>query len=287
MTALLIEWSVVDLRCRVRKSAVGIPVLGGGFLLLLVFIFLPERSCAQETMLSPAPGTAFVNQNSIHFGNGLEPDLKMQVGSTSSEPAEPPPFSNPPQLAAQPQPGSQLWSENFQPAEHGLSPRDPQDQQDPSQPQKKEKQKYSPSTTNGSPGHIFWVIPAFKVNYQGGFKPLTAKEKFQEWAQGAYDPLGLGAGAVEAATLEYSSKDGFCGYGGGWGGYGQCFGSLELDANVSSFIGDYALIVLLHQGSTLLSLGQRLFSASVSCMLLPVSSLLTTTQDAQPFTARR
>jgi hypothetical protein len=122
--------------------------------------------------------------------------------------------------------------------------------------QQQKKKKYSPSATAGSPGHIFWVIPAFKVNYAGGFKPLTPKEKFQEWAQGAYDPLGLAAGAVEAGTLEYSSSDGFCGYGHGWAGYGECFGSLELDANVSSFIGDYLLTVAWHQDPRYFRMGQ-------------------------------
>ena len=124
---------------------------------------------------------------------------------------------------------------------------------------KNQKQQHSPTATTGSPGHIFWVVPAFKVDYQHGFKPLTTKEKFQEWAQGAYDPLGLGTGAFEAATLEHSSTDGFCGYGPGWGGYGKCFGSLELDADVSSFIGDFALTSLLHQDPRYFRLGQGSF----------------------------
>ncbi|MGE5204316.1 MAG: hypothetical protein ACM3PW_01795 [Chlamydiota bacterium] len=131
-------------------------------------------------------------------------------------------------------------------------------QQDSSAKQK-QKQPHSPSATTGSPGHIFWVVPAFKVDYQHGFKPLTTKEKFQEWAQGAYDPLGLGTGAFEAATLEHSSSDGFCGYGPGWAGYGKCFGSLELDANVSSFIGDFALTSLLHQDPRYFRLGKGSF----------------------------
>lgn len=128
-------------------------------------------------------------------------------------------------------------------------------QQDKSQ-QKSNNGQYSPSATSGSPGHIFWVIPAFKVDYGKNFKPLTPHEKFQEWAQSAYDPLGLGASAVEAGTLEYSSKDGFCGYGHGWDGYGKCFGSLELDSDISSFIGDYALTVALHQDPRYFRMGQ-------------------------------
>lgn len=132
----------------------------------------------------------------------------------------------------------------------------PQNQQNPSQSPSKDHKQYSPSATTGSPGHIFWVEPAYKVNYSGKFQPLTPKEKFQEWAQGSYDPLGFAVTAFEAGTLEYSSTDGFCGYGHGWGGYGQCFGSLELDSTVSSFIGDYALTSLLHQDPRYFRMGR-------------------------------
>ena len=123
----------------------------------------------------------------------------------------------------------------------------------------KSKNQSTPSTTKNSPGHIFWVVPAYKVDYGKGFKPLTPKEKFAEWAQGAYDPLGLASGGVEAATLEHSSKDGFCGYGHGLGGYGECFGSLELDSIDSSFIGDFALPVLLHQDPRYFRMGEGPF----------------------------
>jgi len=37
----------------------------------------------------------------------------------------------------------------------------------------KEKPQHSPAAATGSPGHIFWVVPAYKVDYQHGFKPLT------------------------------------------------------------------------------------------------------------------
>ncbi len=132
----------------------------------------------------------------------------------------------------------------------------PQSQQDLPQGQKEKKGSSIPSSQTGSPGHIFWVIPAYKVDYLGKFKPISPREKFHEWAQSEYDPLGLAAGAVEAGTLEYSSKDGFCGYGHGWSGYGECFGSMQLDAAVSSFIGDYALTVLLHQDPRYFRLGR-------------------------------
>ena len=194
---------------------------------------------------------------------GSEPTLRKELGSSlcSSEVA------------------GATGRDRLQRASHG-----PQDQQnapaDPKAPPEqngKKKGKYSPSATTGSPGHIFWVIPAFKVTYQSKFKPLSPKEKFQEWAQSEYDPLGLGAGAVEAGTLEYSSTDGFCGYGFGWTGYGKCFGSLELDAAVSSFIGDYALTVLLAPGSALFPAGKRFFRQSA--LLYTVSRVFVTFND--------
>lgn len=145
-------------------------------------------------------------------------------------------------------------------ARHLHSQAPSQNPNPPDNPNRQEKkQQSSPSAASGSPGHIFWVVPAFKVDYSKNFQPLTPKEKFQEWARGAYDPLGLGVGAAEAATLEHSSRDGFCGYGGGFTGYGKCFGSLELDANISSFIGDFALAALLHQDPRYFRLGKGSF----------------------------
>lgn len=119
------------------------------------------------------------------------------------------------------------------------------------------------SDESHSPGHIFWVVPAFKVDYGHTFQPLTPKQKFKEWARGTYDPLGLSAGAFEAATIEHSSSDGFCGYGKGWGGYGECFGSLELDGTDSSFIGDFLLPVVLHQDPRYFRLGEGSFGKRV------------------------
>jgi hypothetical protein len=167
----------------------------------------------------------------------------------------------------QPRAGASFWRQNQQ------APPQPQTK-DNDKDKDKDKQEYSPS---GSPGHIFWVIPAYKVDYLHQFKPLTPKEKFQEWAQSEYDPLGLAAGAVEAGTLEYSSTDGFCGYGHGWDGYGKCFGSMQLDAAVSSFIGDYALTVLLHQDPRYFRLGQGSFGKR---LLYTVSRVFITYNDA-------
>jgi hypothetical protein len=127
--------------------------------------------------------------------------------------------------------------------------------ENPSRSEKGTQEGQTPPPTR-SPGHIFWVIPAYKVDYGQGFQPLTKKEKFDEWAQATYDPLGLAAAAVEAATLEHSSDGGFCDYGHGWPGYGKCFGSLELDATNSSFIGDFLLPVVLHQDPRYFRLGE-------------------------------
>lgn len=113
----------------------------------------------------------------------------------------------------------------------------------------------SSSMAKGSPGHIFWVVPAFKVDYLKNIKPLTPREKFKEWARAAYDPLGLAGAGIESA-LEHSSTDGFCGYGHGWAGYGKCFGSAELDANISGFFGDFAFPVLLHEDPRYFAMGQ-------------------------------
>lgn len=115
------------------------------------------------------------------------------------------------------------------------------------------------SAAQGSPKHIFFIVPAFHVAYLTTFKPLTPREKFDEWAQGTYDPRGLALYAFEAATLEHSSSDGFCGYGSEWGGYGKCFGALELDANTSSFLGDFLFPVIMHQDPRYFRLGQGSF----------------------------
>jgi len=127
-----------------------------------------------------------------------------------------------------------------------------------------------------SPGHIFWVIPAFKVDYLKNIKPLTPKEKFNEWARAAYDPLGLAAGATEAA-LEHSPRDGFCGYGNGWGGYGKCFGSAELDANISSFFGDFLFPVIMHQDPRYFGLGR---GSAGKRILYAVSRVFVTRTDS-------
>lgn len=119
----------------------------------------------------------------------------------------------------------------------------------------KKNERHRKSAPAGSPGHIFWVVPAFHVSY-GHFQPLTPKEKFQEWWQGAYDPLGLGTTAFQAGTLEYSPSDGFCGYGTGFGNYMKCFGSMELDANDSSFLGDFVFTVWWHQDPRYFRLGK-------------------------------
>jgi hypothetical protein len=119
------------------------------------------------------------------------------------------------------------------------------------------------SANQGSPKHIFLVVPAFHVAYQKTFKPLTSREKFNQWLQGTYDPRGLGLYAFEAATLEYSSKDGFCGYGKDEGDYLKCFAATEADANISSFFGDFLFPVIMHQDARYFRLGQGSFGKRV------------------------
>ena len=126
--------------------------------------------------------------------------------------------------------------------------------------QQPEHQSSSPapqsSTADSSPKHLFYVVPAYNVAYGHEFKPLTPRQKFHEWFEGTYDPRGLGLVAAEAATLEHSSRDGFCGYGHGGGGYLKCYGSMNLDLTVSSFFGDALFPVLMHQDARYFRLGQ-------------------------------
>lgn len=120
-----------------------------------------------------------------------------------------------------------------------------------------------PTAEQGSPKHIFLVVPAFEVTYDKKFERLTPRQKFDEWARGAYDPAGLGLYAFEAATLENVGNDGYCGYGKGFGNYGECLGSMELDANISSFLGDFLFPTLLHQDPRYFRLGTGSFPVRV------------------------
>ncbi len=140
-----------------------------------------------------------------------------------------------------------------------------QNQQNASESQKKKKKEktHNPSATSGSPHHIFYVVPAFNVSYQRKFTPLTPRGKWDEWLQSTYDPRGFALYAFESATLEYSSSDGFCGYGKGWGGYGECYGSVEADANISSLLGDFLLPVVMHQDPRYFRLGEGGFGKRV------------------------
>jgi len=96
-----------------------------------------------------------------------------------------------------------------------------------------------------SPGHVFWVLPAFNVDNQQQADPLTPRQKFDLWTQGAADPIGLAFKGVQAA-LEHSSS-GFCGYSGGLSGYGKCYAAGVADGDISTFIGNYAFAALFQQ----------------------------------------
>jgi hypothetical protein len=222
------------------------PLFAGASILFFGFLFSSARSYAQSAMapriVGPLPATRTEAAPSSRAGtlSSSDPDGRATCCGL-------PDFREEASVTGRP------WQGTF-PAV-GQSTAQSGNRQD--QPRSQTDQKKStPSATGGSEDHMYWVVPAFKVDFNGQFKPLSPKEKFKEWAQGVYDPLGLGVTAFEAGTLEYRSADGFCGYGHGWGPYGQCFGSLEADSTISSFIGDYALAVWWHQDPRYFRLGK-------------------------------
>ncbi len=164
-----------------------------------------------------------------------------------------------------------------------LSPQNPgaDGNQDATQPgvssQDTEKDKQGSSALKGSPRHIFLVVPAFHVSYLKTFKPLTPREKFEEWLAATYDPRGIALFAAEATTLEHSSTDGFCGYGKGWGAYGKCFASMEADSDISSFFGDFLFPVMMHQDPRYFRLGEGSFG---SRLWYAVSRVVVTHSDS-------
>lgn len=124
--------------------------------------------------------------------------------------------------------------------------------------------------------HLFWVIPAYQVAYLKNLPPLTPHEKFIEMAQDAYDPMGLALSGVEVLLLEHNRQSGYCDYGRGWGGFGKCYGSALLDANISGAIGDWLLPVWWHQDPRYFRLG----SGSIpSRFLYAISRVFVTRSD--------
>ncbi|MGH9466886.1 MAG: hypothetical protein ACRD1Y_05980 [Terriglobales bacterium] len=118
------------------------------------------------------------------------------------------------------------------------------------------QQQAKPKAKPPAPGHhLFWVIPAYQVEYLKNVPPLSPHEKFVEMAEDAYDPLGLALSGAEVLVLEHNRKTGFCEYGGGWGGFGKCYGAAWLDANISGALGDWALPVWWHQDPRYFRLG--------------------------------
>lgn len=115
-------------------------------------------------------------------------------------------------------------------------------------------QTTAPQPRRGAGKHIFFIIPAYNVEYLRNVPPLTPHEKLLEMLRDVYDPMGLALGGVET-LLEHSST-GFCGYGPGLGGFGKCYGAALVDANTSGFIGDYLLPVWFHQDPRYFRLGQ-------------------------------
>lgn len=213
----------------------------------LAFFLMVGSLYAQPVMKQPEAGFRFLNSNGVvtaPAGSRKTPSLKQLIASVSAGF----PTSAFPTIPTRRPAG---WRYRLSVDESaGSSPVQ-------NAPQASRKKKHH-SQFSGSPRHIFWVVPAFNVDYAKNFHPLTPKEKFLEWARGAYDPLGLAAAGFEAGT-EYSPNSGFCDYGPGWVGYGKCFGSAELDANVSSFFGDFVFTVLLHQDPRYFRLGHGSF----------------------------
>ena len=105
-----------------------------------------------------------------------------------------------------------------------------------------------------SSNHVFWVLPAFNVDDRQQAVPLTPHQKFDMWAHGSTDPIGLAFKGVQAGLEDSSS--GFCGYGHGGGGYGKCYMSGVADGYISTFIGDYATAALFHQDPRYLRRGE-------------------------------
>jgi len=92
---------------------------------------------------------------------------------------------------------------------------------------------------------VLGVIPNFYVSYIPDAAPLNAKQKFELAWKTSIDPVKFGiiAGVAGLEQKVGTPK--------GWGhdgaGYGQRFGSLYADDEISTFLGDFLLPSLLHQ----------------------------------------
>lgn len=230
----------MDVRRKEKFSFFCTPIFCSGILLFSIFTFFTERSHAQEPGSATAARIESIMAISSH-------QLRQYSTSSWVAVAGPPIFQE--EAFATDWSGSEAARSFDSPSVEQANSQLPQN------PESEKEKKTTPPAGNSST-HMYWVVPAYKVDFNGHFEPLTPNEKFKEWAQGVYDPLGLGVTAFEAGTIEYSSTDGFCGYGHGWGPYGQCYGSLEADATISSFIGDYALAVWWHQDPRYFRLGK-------------------------------
>ncbi len=105
-----------------------------------------------------------------------------------------------------------------------------------------------------SPGHLFYVIPAYEVSYLKTVPPMTPKQKFDAMFSETYDWQGLAMGGLE--TLFEHTSNGYCGYGPGFGGYMKCFASAQIDADDSGFWGDYVFPVWFHEDPRYFRLGE-------------------------------
>ncbi|MGH9533681.1 MAG: hypothetical protein ACRD2E_02350 [Terriglobales bacterium] len=123
--------------------------------------------------------------------------------------------------------------------------------------QKKGKVHLTYGTGKGpkySPGHVFYVIPAYEVSYLKNVPPLTPQQKFDAMFTETYDWQALAMGGLE--TLFEHTSNGYCGYGPGWGGYGKCYASAQIDGDDSGFWGDYVFPVWFHEDPRYFRLGE-------------------------------
>lgn len=106
-----------------------------------------------------------------------------------------------------------------------------------------------------SPGHVFYVIPAYEVSYLKKVPPMTPRQKFDAMFTETYDWQALAMGGLE--TLFEHTSNGYCGYGKGAGGYLKCYASAQLDGDDSGFWGDYVFPVWFHEDPRYFRLGEN------------------------------
>src|SRR5579859_4660108 len=167
------------------RLIVAVVVLGGGFRTFLL-------EARQIPVPLPSPDCkASISAGGFNFLKEREtPALRRLWSNPFIRPGAKCPNSGPaPLSASSPAPSLHLLEKKLRDSEFSIpglpegGPLALNSQNEP--PLKKNTTQKSPSATSGSPGHIFWVVPAYKVDYSRNFRPLTPREKFDEWAETA------------------------------------------------------------------------------------------------------